>query len=214
MDSPPEPVAELGLFPLDTVLLPGEFLPLHIFEPRYRELIGECLDTAGEFGLIYHRVYQDGSQAGPVGTRAAVAETLQRYDDGRLDVVVSGGDRFRLLELTTGRSFITATVAPFADAGSEPDPGDELATCRAAFSRILAVVGDPEGLGDDENPDSFTMAARLGLPSQLKQELLDMTSERARLVRLTEELTGPLATQLQAREIGRRASTNGKVDNH
>lgn len=195
---------ELGLFPLGIVLLPREHVPLHIFEPRYRELIGECLDSSSEFGLIY---YHD-ETLGPIGTRAAVDEVLQRYEDGRLDIVVTGGRRFRLLELTSGRSFITAHVGAFDDT-DDPATPQELAACHEAFDRVLLLAGARRP-GPD--PDSFAMAASLGLPNDLKQELLGMPSERDRILRLTAELSGPLATELEAREIGRRASTNGKVD--
>ena len=94
---------ELGLFPLPLVLLPTERIPLHIFEERYRELIGECLDTGEDFGLVY----ADGDGVRQVGTRARVTEVLARLPDGKMDSLVEGGDRFRLLELTTGRSFHT-----------------------------------------------------------------------------------------------------------
>jgi Lon protease-like protein len=78
---------EIGLFPLDLVLLPGEQRPLHVFEERYKELIGECLEDGVEFGLVL--ADEDGLR--PVGTRAAVVEVLQEFDDGRMDVVVEAG---------------------------------------------------------------------------------------------------------------------------
>jgi Lon protease-like protein len=94
-------VPELGLFPLPLVLVPTERIPLHIFEPRYKELIGECLETDGEFGLVL--ATGDGA-VHEIGTRARVLEVLEELDDGSLNVVVEGGDRFRLLELTSGRT--------------------------------------------------------------------------------------------------------------
>ena len=92
-------VIEIGLFPLELVLLPTERVPLHIFEPRYKELIGECLRSGREFGLVL----QDEQGRRDIGTRAAVVEVLQVFDDGRMNVVVEGHERFRLRELTTGR---------------------------------------------------------------------------------------------------------------
>ena len=91
-------MSELGLFPLGIVLLPSEQIPLHIFEERYQELISDCLDLEQEFGLIF----ADDEGLREIGTRAAVTEVLDRFDDGRLNIVVEGGERFRLLELTTG----------------------------------------------------------------------------------------------------------------
>src|SRR6187551_2014182 len=97
---------EIGLFPLGIVLLPTELVPLHIFEPRYRELISECLEEEREFGLVL----ADDDGIRDVGTRAAVTEVLERFDDGRLNVVVEGRERFWISELTGGRSFQTAEV--------------------------------------------------------------------------------------------------------
>ena len=93
-------MSELGLFPLGIVLLPTEQVPLHIFEERYKELIAECLDSDQEFGLVY----ADGDGVRDVGTRAAVIEVLAQLEDGRMNIVVEGRDRFRLLELTEGRN--------------------------------------------------------------------------------------------------------------
>src|SRR6185437_14141879 len=90
-------VPELGLFPLPLVLVPTERIPLHIFEPRYKELIGECVETDGEFGLVL--ATGDGA-VHEVGTRARVLEVLEELDDGSMNVVVEGGERFRLIELT------------------------------------------------------------------------------------------------------------------
>ena len=97
---------EIGLFPLGIVLLPTEQVPLHIFEERYKELIGECLDEEREFGLVF----ADDDGLREVGTRAAVTDVLERFEDGRLNVVVEGRERFRLVELTTGRAFQTGEV--------------------------------------------------------------------------------------------------------
>ena len=83
-------MTELGLFPLGIALLPTELLPLHIFEDRYKELIGECLEEDGEFGLVY----ADDDGIRDVGTRARVSEVITRFEDGRLNILVEGGERF------------------------------------------------------------------------------------------------------------------------
>src|SRR4030088_790867 len=82
-------MAEIGLFPRGIVLLPTERVPLHIFEPRYRELIGECLEDDGEFGLIY----ADEEGVREIGTLARVAEVLERFAHGRINNCVGGGGR-------------------------------------------------------------------------------------------------------------------------
>lgn len=108
-------MSEIGLFPLELVLLPTERVPLHVFEPRYKELVGECLRSGLEFGLVL----QDDQGRREIGTRAAVVEVLQVFDDGRMNVVVEGHDRFRLLEMTSGRAFLTGEVEAIDDEDGE-----------------------------------------------------------------------------------------------
>lgn len=202
---------ELGLFPLDIALVPGERIPLHIFEPRYRELIAECLDHRSEFGFIL----QQAGELRQVGTRARVDEVLARFEDGRLNIVVEGASRFRILAPTSGRAFITAAVEDVADDDDPPSP-EEVAACTAAFEKVVAMTGaeapDLVGLSDAIGGISFGIAGRLELPATMKQQLLEMRSERQRVIRLIEELDGPIATAVAAEEIGRRASSNGRVD--
>src|SRR6186997_2976441 len=113
-------MSELGLFPLGIVLLPTEQIPLHIFEERYQELIGECLDEEREFGLIF----ADEEGLRKIGTYAAVTEVLDKFDDGRLNIVAEGRERFRLVELTEGRSFQTGIVEKIEDEPDDADPDD------------------------------------------------------------------------------------------
>src|SRR5438067_13850744 len=93
------------------VLLPTERIPLHIFEPRYQALIGECLDRDDEFGLVF--ADEDGMRN--IVTRSAVVDVIDRFYDGRLNVAIDGRERFRILRETSGRSFRTAEVEPFID---------------------------------------------------------------------------------------------------
>lgn len=196
--------AELGLFPLDLVLVPGERLPLHIFEPRYRELMRECLDTSGEFGLIY----QQGSSLSTVGTRATVDEVLDTFPDGRFNVAVAGSTRFRLVEQTGGRSFLTAVVSDLED---RPDPASEaeVTACLDAF--VEAKAGVEPGTGFATAGLAFTLASEVSLPNRVKQDLLELESERDRVLLLTEVLVGEVGDEIREREIERRASGNGKV---
>ena len=110
---------EIGLFPLGMVLLPTERVPLHIFEERYKELIDECIELEQEFGLVL----QDDDGIREIGTRAAIVTVLERFDDGRLNVVVEGRDRFRVVALTSGRTFRTADVEPLDDLEPDADEG-------------------------------------------------------------------------------------------
>jgi len=200
-------MTELGLFPLPLVLLPTERIPLHIFEERYRELIGECLDSGGDFGLVY----ADGDGVREVGTRARVTEVLARLPDGKLDVLVEGGNRFRLLELTTGRSFHTGVVAPVED---EDDPADREAVERALglFDRLRELTrSDVDVPEADASPLSYVLAARVEFSPDDKLELLNDLSERSRLTRLCDLLENAVETAQRVRGAAERAATNGRV---
>ncbi len=199
-------MTEIGLFPLELVLLPTERVPLHIFEPRYKELIGECLRSGEEFGLVL----QDDQGRREIGTRAAVVEVLQVFDDGRMNVVVEGHDRFRLRELTSGREFLTGDVEPVDD--EDEAAADESDRALSLFRNLVEIAGseidEPDG---STGPLSFEIAARVDFGIEPKQELLELLSEQARLRQLCELLEGAIEAVRREREVRERAATNGKV---
>jgi Lon protease-like protein len=200
-------MSEIGLFPLGIVLLPTELVPLHIFEPRYRELIGECLEEEREFGLVL----ADDDGLREVGTRAAVTEVLERFDDGRLNVVVEGRERFRIAELTGGRSFQTAEIEPVEDE-DDPPVADDVERSLALFQRLIELTGTEIEAPEPTTPQlSYAVAARFEFVPTLKQELLQEVSEHRRLRRLCELLEGAADALEREREIAARAATNGKV---
>lgn len=205
--APASAMTELGLFPLPLVLLPTERIPLHIFEERYRELIGECLDADDEFGLVY----ADGDGVRDVGTRARVTEVLARLDDGRMDILVEGGERFRLLEVTSGRSFHTGVVAPMDDVD---DPADREAVERALglFDRLRELTRsevDVPAAGSAQL--SYALASRIEFAPAEKLELLNDVSERSRMTRLCGLLETAIETARHVRGAAERAATNGRV---
>jgi Lon protease-like protein len=201
-------VSEIGLFPLNLVLLPGEQAPLHVFEPRYKELIGECLEDNGEFGLVL----ADDEGLRDVGTRAGVIEVLETFDDGRLNIVVEGRERFQLVELTEGRSFQTAEVVDIDDDGEEPTE-DELEQCLVAYDRVVkAAEAELEDLDLDADSIAFQIAARVDFGTEIKQGLLELRSERERVLRLAPMLDQAADAVRRDREIRERASGNGRVE--
>jgi Lon protease-like protein len=201
-------VPEIGLFPLELVLLPTEKVPLHVFEPRYKELIGECLAESRDFGLVL----ADAEGLREVGTRAAVVEVARVYEDGRLDIVVEGGERFRVLEMTSGRSFQTADVEALPDEEDEPPKPADATRARELFGELAQVAeADIDPPADDAEALSFEIAARVDFGAELKQELLELRSERARLTRLVELLERALGALRLEREVRDRASGNGRV---
>jgi Lon protease-like protein len=203
--------AEIGLFPLELVLLPSERVPLHIFEDRYKELISECVADESEFGLILETA--EGLR--DVGTMTGVLEVIHTFDDGRMNVLVEGHERFRLAHETEGRSFRTAEIEPLEDE-DEPPSDAEIEEAMAVFRRLVEVAEaeEIEEPAADTAELSFQLAAKVDFGHELKQELLELRSERRRLVRLVELLERAVAGLTREREVRERASGNGKVTPH
>jgi Lon protease-like protein len=200
-------VAEIGLFPLELVLLPTERVPLHIFEPRYKELIGECLAEEREFGLLF----EDEGGRREIGTRAAVVEVLQVFDDGRMNVVVEGRERFRLVGLTSGRAFLTGDVEEVDD-DDDPPRRRDVQRALTSFRRLIEVAeSDVEEPVGESGSLAFELAARIDFGLELKQELLELRSERRRMTRIVELIERATAAIAAEREVRRRASANGRV---
>jgi Lon protease-like protein len=198
---------EIGLFPLGMVLLPTEQVSLHIFEERYKELIGECLADESEFGLVC----ADAEGIRDVGTRASV-RLLDHFDDGRMNVLAEGHERFRLVALTQGRIFSTGQVEPLVD---DDDPAEAATVERALelFGRLRELTAtDVEVPSPDTAQLSYALAARVELELEVKQELLEDLSEPRRLERVCELLVDAAVTVERQRRAAERAASNGRVD--
>jgi Lon protease-like protein len=198
---------EIGLFPLAAVLVPGELMPLHIFEERYKRLIRDCEHESQEFAILY----ADDDGAREVGCTAEIVEVTERFDDGRLNLVVRGGEVVRVVELTRGRMYITGRVEPVAD--EDDDAAGEAASALALYQQVAEATGnepDPE-LTADLDRISYAIAARVEFPAEEKLRLLEERSERARLMVIVELLARGLENLAAAAEIRDRAHTNGKV---
>jgi len=188
-------VRELGLFPLGIVLLPKERIPLHVFEPRYKELIGECVEHGREFGLVL----ADDDGLHDVGTLASVSEVLDRFEDGRMNVVVEGGARFRVARLTSGRSFQTAEVEPVEDDEKAVDP-EARERALALFHQLSSIAEADVGEPDEAAPGlSFDIAGRVDFGATVKIEAL---------IELLEKAVDTLEREKVRAE---RASGNGRV---
>ena len=202
------PMDEIGLFPLNLVLVPGEQAPLHIFEPRYRELIGECLDYGNEFGLVL----EDDEGMRDIGVRCAVVEVIDRFPDGRLNVVVEAHDRFQLVGLTEGRSFRTGEVEVVPDESDTPNE-DEIEECLAAYARVVAAAeAELDDLDLDADSIAYQIASRVDFGPEIKQGLLELRSERDRVLRLAPMLNQAAEAVEREREIRHRAGGNGRVE--
>lgn len=197
----------LGVFPLNLVLLPGERVPLHIFEERYKELIGECVDSVRPFVLVFA---DDDGEVHSVGTEANVIEVLNRYPDGRMDIIVEGGTRLTLEGLNSGqRSFLTAEVSPLVEEEDEASES-EIAYCIEALTNLAGLAGQDIDLSDVEW-NSFSIAGHVAFPPEVKQDLLETTSERERIEKLRALLDEAAKTVERKNAIASVASRNGHV---
>jgi Lon protease-like protein len=164
--------------------------------------------TETEFGLALST--GDGA-VHEVGTRARIADVLEVLEDGRMNVIVEGGDRFRLLELTTGRAFTTGLVEPLTD---DDDPADDADVERAleVFAELAAVAESDVDIPGPSSPTfDWELSARVDFGVEAKQELLAMTSPRRRMVRLVEVLETSLEALRAEQVLRERAGRNGKV---
>ena len=201
-----ETVERLPLFPLGLVLLPQELVPLHIFEERYKTMIGKCLDEEGEFGILW--LSDDGLKE--VGCSARISRVLERFDDGRLNILVEGGDPFRLLRKIEDLPYPAGDVELLGDA-DEGDP-DAAARARQRYADLLEEVTDSRPESDDLSQlDAYGMAATLDVALEAKQKLLEVRSESGRLEQLDSLFAEALDRIRLAERAAERASTNGSL---
>jgi Lon protease-like protein len=201
-----ETVERFPLFPLGLVLLPQELVPLHIFEERYKTMIGECLDEGREFGILW--LADDGLKE--VGCSARISRVIERFDDGRLNILVEGAEPFRLLRKIEDLPYPAGDVELLGDA----DEGDADAADRARerYADLLEEVTDSRPESDDlSRLDAYGMAATLDVALEAKQRLLELRSERGRLEQLDSLFAEALERIRLAERAAERASRNGSL---
>jgi Lon protease-like protein len=199
--------AFLPLFPLEVVLFPGTALPLHIFEPRYKEMIGECLAEHRHFGVV--RAIEQG--LAEVGCTAEIVTVVKEYPDGRLDLVSEGRKRFEVVRVNQERSFLQAEVLMIED---EPGTAPREDTARAVqlHSDLLAIAGAAQDLSAaDPSSLSFYLAGSVPLDLDFKQQLLALRSEAERILLLINYLETIIPNLRRAATARERAGGNGHV---
>jgi Lon protease-like protein len=198
-------LALLPLFPLDLVLLPGTPLPLHLFEPRYKEMIGECRANDAPFGVV--RALDDG--IAEIGCTAEIATITKEYPDGRMDLVAEGRKRFEVLELNRERSFLQAEVLMVPDEPGTASPEDKARAIHAHLE-VLSLAGAVQDLSAaDQNSLSFYLAGSLPLDLDFKQKLLAMRSESERIQAVAAYLESILPNLRRGARAREKAGGNG-----
>ena len=201
-----EGVTEIPIFPLRSVLCPGVALPLHIFEERYKQMIGECLEREEAFGVVAYT----GAQIKSMGCTARIVDVLKRYEDGRLDIATVGERRFVIGEQDESKSYLQGWVEFFDDEEEELDDRDrELALkgliLHEELSRLLGSGSAHDGSGAMELEEiSFVLAGSEGFTLEEKQVFLEMISTRERIrkaVPALEKLIERLRLTLEIKRI-------------
>ena len=204
----------IGLFPLNVVLLPGAQMPLHIFEPRYKLLINECIEHERAFGMNL----VEGTHMHAIGCTARVVRVLKRYADGTMDIVVEGDSRYTVLD-------VHKTLAPYVMGDVEHYDDDEeledvdsalLHDCATLFATLMGLVySDRDPFPMDEllavRRPSFIIALKSGLDVKEKQRLLEMRSEDDRLRFLRDHLTTMIPTVEREQLVQRVIANNGYI---
>jgi len=187
-----DPIERFPLFPLGLVLIPHELVPLHIFEERYKLMIGECLDQESEFGIVW--LSDDGLKE--IGCSARVSKVLERFEDGRLNILIEG----------------TTPFQPLEDDLQAPDDEPAIAAARKRYADLVAEVTDerPEP-GELAKLDAYGMAATLDVALDAKQMLLELRSERDRLEQLEGLFAEALGRIRHAERAAERAQGNGSL---
>ena len=204
---------QIPLFPLQAVLFPGGFLPLYIFEPRYRTMIKFCLDHASEFGVV---LIKEGGEAGEtatpyeIGTAARILH-VEHLDDGCMNIITAGEYRFQILETQEHLSYLTGRIRMLDDPGAEIESVSESLTAQteelyqvyeALSSRLIFAWHTPEEQPDDPRELAYQVGIRLRISLKEKQALLETIPLEQLLTREAEILTDEnrrIAFQLAAR---------------
>jgi len=205
----------IPLFPLNVVLLPGAPLPLHIFEPRYKEMVKDCLEEESEFGMLLalpKAVFgEQKAQLAKVGCTAKILEVVKRYSDGRMDIVTAGRAPFRVVEIFSENPLWEGQVDYLEDRGSVGSPlvQRQLVELYEACHTLL-FEDYPKNLeGTPAEELSYRIASTLPMDLLWKQQILELRSEEDRQERLLGYLR-EWAPHLQNNKVMRqRAGGNG-----
>lgn len=199
---------KIPLFPLDVVLFPNAPLPLHIFEERYKEMIGECVEADAAFGVV--RAQQEGLAV--IGCTARIKRVLQQYEDGRLDILCQGDARFEIEMLENSRSYLEAEVDFFEDDGEEASRSlrEECAALHFETLELAGLEVATMHLSLD-GPISFALASALPADLGFKQQLLSMRSDSERTERLRDFYQAVLPKLRMGAHASRVSGQNGHV---
>jgi Lon protease-like protein len=195
------------LFPLGIVCLPSEVIPLHIFEERYKTMIGECLDEERPFGIVW--LADDGLR--DVGCTADITQVLERMEDGRLNILVQGGSVFRLLRRIEDLPYPAGDVELLQDETDAPG-ADAGQAAREGYATLLERATDTRPEQEDLGAlSAYEMAATVDFGLEAKQSLLELRSEGERLHALADLFEAAVKRLDYAERASETARGNGHM---
>ena len=200
------PARLIPLFPLQVVVFPRTRLPLHIFEERYKELVGNAIRDHSEFGVVLAK--QDGIVS--AGCTVMVEKVLETYPDGRMDILTRGVRRFEIVELSGEKNYLQAEVSFFDDDDPAPAPAELRDQALSNYRDLSGLAASQErGEPDLEDPQlSFQLAQ--ALPDlEFRLALLARRSETSRLKELNHYLVAYIPRQRRIVRVKTLAPTNG-----
>jgi Lon protease-like protein len=199
--------SDFPLFDLGLVALPTELVPLYIFEDRYKAMMGRCLEDESEFGIVWTA----GDEPRAIGCACEILDVLERYDDGRLNLVARGTRPFRVDSRQEDLEYPAGTIEFLADREEDVDP-ELLAETQHAYSVLVEEATDHPPTDDDlAHMGAYAMAATVEFGLEAKQGLLDLRSETARLRLLGRLLRAAVKRIEFMANVSERARSNGKV---
>ncbi|MFH0882515.1 MAG: LON peptidase substrate-binding domain-containing protein, partial [bacterium] len=201
-------------FPLTKVLFPHMILPLHIFEERYKTMVADLQESDGVFGVVH----SDEVHSGMVGTTARIQRILHTYEDGRIDLIAVGEERFRLLDFVEDSPYLVAQIKPVEDIRTSIPAKTQINSMLVLYRQFISRLGleseqreQLESLVEEmtaEQDLSYIIGQTIGLDSGRQQELLEVVSpgERVRL------LTGELLRQDTVHHLARKLFEGSDFD--
>lgn len=195
----------LPIFPLELVLFPGTPLPLHIFEERYKEMVGECLAQKRPFGVVRAMA----QAVAEVGCTADIIEVVKKYEDGKLDIICEGRQRFEVVQLDQELAYLRAEVAFFDDEVEAPS-AEHANKAIACYNELMSMVESEAETPEPDDPQlSFHLIAPLPVDLDFKQTILASRSEAKRIAMTAEYLTAVLPRMKRAIKAREKAGGNG-----
>jgi ATP-dependent Lon protease len=199
--------ARIPLFPLDIVLFPGQAVPLHIFEPRYRQMTRHCIDSQSPFGIVHLK----NEQLAQTGCSAMIVKILKEYEDGRSDILTAGQNAFRLVRTHDEKPYLEAEVEYLEEDFTEVNSAVSARLEELCDQCHQLLYGEDAPQFETEGGISlaYHVASELPVDVTIRQGLLEIRSEVVRQARLVEHLA-EWYEQLQKREHVRgKAAGNG-----